>query len=207
MRHLQGTACPRMPLPASWDAFLKSLSSCTRQSLKKRLKHAAALFRITRLDGRDDALMIDHLIYMAARRTRDDLDPNTALLGSMLKRCAATGQVHMLMLWKDDAPVAGVASLIDRKERSFGLYVTSFDEGFAQYSPGRVAVALSIRDAIEAGMNVFDFLRGEEPYKFQFGGVSRHNRTLIIERPTLQAALRRSLSGVREQLRMLRDSA
>jgi CelD/BcsL family acetyltransferase involved in cellulose biosynthesis len=207
IRQSQGTACPRVNLPATWDACLKSLSSATRQSLKKRLKHAAAAFRVARFDGRNDARMIDSLIRMALQRTRDDLDPNTGILGGMLKRCAGAGRAHMLMLYHEDTPVAGVASLIDRKDRSFGLYVTSFDERFAEYSPGRVAVALAIRDAIEAGMKVFDFLRGEEPYKFQFGGVSRHNRTLVIERPTLQAALRRGLSGVREQLRMLRDSA
>ena len=51
-------------------------------------------------------------------------------------------------------------------------------------------------------LQVFDFVRGEEPYKFQFGARSRHNRTLIIERPTLQAALRRGISGVRDSLRI-----
>ena len=45
-------------------------------------------------------------------------------------------------------------------------------------------------------LTTFDFLRGEEPYKFQ------HNRTLIIERPTLQAALRRGISEVRDSLRI-----
>ena len=74
-------------------------------------------------------------------------------------------------------------------------------------SVGAVAVALAIRDAIGMGMRVFDFLRGEESYKFQFGGVTHHNQTLVIERPTLQAALRRSISSVRKQLRSLRKSA
>jgi CelD/BcsL family acetyltransferase involved in cellulose biosynthesis len=117
----------------------------------------------------------------------------------MLRRCAEADLARMLMLWKGVTPVAGVASLVNRKRRSMCLYVTSFDEAFSPLSPGRVTVAL---DAIGQGMTEFDFLRGEEPYKFQFGAVSRHNRTLIVERPTLQAAVRRAITGVRETLRI-----
>lgn len=198
----QGTPCPRMPLPASWDEFMQGMSYTSRQSLRKRMKKAECAFRLTRFDGASDEHQIDALILLAINRTREQPDPNIWRLHSMLRHCALAGLAHMVMLWKDDTPIAGVASLINHKTKSMGLYVTAFDEAHSDYSPGRVAVALSIRDAIAMGMREYDFLRGEEPYKFQFGGVSAHNRTLIIERPTLQAALRRGISGVRESLRI-----
>jgi CelD/BcsL family acetyltransferase involved in cellulose biosynthesis len=198
----QGTPCPRMNLPATWEAFMASLSYSTRQSLRKRIKKAEREFRITHLDGRNDEMMIDALIEMALRRMREQPDPHTWRLHSMLRRCAMAGSAWMVMLWRDGTPVAGAGALIDRKESSLGLYVTAFDEGFADYSPGRVATALAIRGAIGMGMKVFDFLRGEEPYKLQFGAVSRHNRIVLAERPTLQTALRKGLSGLRERLRI-----
>jgi CelD/BcsL family acetyltransferase involved in cellulose biosynthesis len=135
--------------------------------------------------------MIDPLIEMAICRTRAQPDPHTWRLHSMLRQCARAGLAHVVMLLDGHTPVAGAAALINRKDRSLGLYLTAFDECYAQCSPGRVVISAMIRDAIDMKMRVFDFLRGEEPYKMQFGGVSRHNRTLIIERPTLQAALRR----------------
>ena len=36
-------------------------------------------------------------------------------------------------------------------------------------APGIVLLGHVIRDAIERGVPVFDFLRGEEPYKYSFG--------------------------------------
>ncbi len=198
----QGTPCPRMPLPTTWDELVQGLSYSTRQSLRKRMRRAESEFRLTRFDGQHDERQIDALIQLALRRTREQPDPHIWRLHSMLRQCAAAGLAHMVMLWKDQTPVAGVASLINRKSNSMGLYVTAFDESFSEFSPGRVAVALSIRDALDMGMREYDFLRGEEPYKFQLGAVSGHNRTLIIERPTLQAALRRGISGVRETLRI-----
>jgi CelD/BcsL family acetyltransferase involved in cellulose biosynthesis len=190
---------------------MRSLSPATRNSLRKRLNRAERVFQVERLDGpRDTAqidAMIDPLIEMAIRRTRAQPDPHTWRLHSMLRQCARAGLAHVVMLLDGHTPVAGAAALMNRKDRSLGLYLTAFDERYAQCSPGRVVISAMIRDAIDMKMRVFDFLRGEEPYKMQFGGVSRHNRTLIIERPTLQAALRRGLNGVREHLRMLRDSA
>jgi CelD/BcsL family acetyltransferase involved in cellulose biosynthesis len=198
----QGTPCPRMRLPDTWEAFVQGLSAATRQSLRKRMRSAEKAFRLTRSSGVDAQQPIDALMQMAVWRTRDDPDPHTWRLHSMLRRCAMDGAAHVLMLWKDQTPVAGVGGLIDRKGASLGVYVTSFNEDFADFSPGRVAVALAIRDAIEMRLKVFDFLRGEEPYKFQFGAESRHNRTALIERHSLQTALRRSVSGLRERLRM-----
>jgi CelD/BcsL family acetyltransferase involved in cellulose biosynthesis len=198
----QGTPCPGMPLPATWEELMQSLSRSTRQSLRKRMRVAEKEFRVTRFDGRDDEAMIDALIQMAIARTRDDPDPHTWRLHGPLRRCAAAGIGRMVMLWRGRTPAAAVASLIDARTSSNGLWVTSFDERFAELSPGRVAVAIAIRDAIEAGLRHFDFMRGEEPYKFQFGAVSAHNRTLNMERPTFQAALRRGISGVRESLRI-----
>ncbi|HVP73185.1 MAG TPA: GNAT family N-acetyltransferase [Phycisphaerales bacterium] len=198
-----GTACPWMKLPETWDEFLRGLSSPTRQSLRRRLRTAEREFRLTIDEGAAISdPMIAALIGMAARRTRLEADPHVLRLETILRRCANDGLVRMVTLWKGGVPAAGVAGLIDRKRGAWCLYVTSFDEALARHSPGRVAIALAIRDAIVMKMESFDFLRGEEPYKFQFGAQSRHNRTLIIERPSLQAALRRGISGVRDSLRI-----
>lgn len=202
-RDNQGTACPQMPLPDSWEPFVQGLSYSTRQSLRKRMRMAQSRFRHTASQG-DEITdgMIEAVIRMASDRTRVESDPHIGRLGGILRQCARANLLRLIMLWDGGLPVAGVAGLIDRKRRAWCLYVTSFDEAYAVHSPGRVAIALAIRDAIEMKMEIFDFLRGEEPYKFQFGAESRHNRTLIIERPTLQAALRRGITGVRESLRL-----
>ena len=54
---------------------------------------------------------------------------------------------------------------------SVGLYNSGFDPVHARLAPGIVLLGHVIRDAIERRVPVFDFLRGEEPYKYAFGPV------------------------------------
>lgn len=197
----QGTGCPRMALPATWEQYLRGLSSATRQSLRRRLREAEGRFIVQRSDAGGPAhLMVDALIDMAEHRTREHPDPHTWRLAAPLKRCADAGLAKLLTLRHDGEPAACVAMLLDAKDRSCGVWVTSFNERFAEFSPGRVAVALAIRDAIAEGWTWFDFMRGQESYKFQFGASNVHSRTVMMQRSTLQATLRRGLHGVREAL-------
>ena len=41
---------------------------------------------------------------------------------------------------------------------------------FGDLSPGIVLLAYNIRHAIEQGYAYYDFLRGDEPYKYRMGG-------------------------------------
>jgi CelD/BcsL family acetyltransferase involved in cellulose biosynthesis len=50
-------------------------------------------------------------------------------------------------------------------------------------SPGVVLIARTIEDAIARGFRRYDFLRGEEPYKYGFGAVPRDVLRVTLERP------------------------
>ena len=52
---------------------------------------------------------------------------------------------------------------------SVGLYNSGFDPLHAKLAPGIVLLTHVIRDAINRGVPEFDFLRGEEAYKYAFG--------------------------------------
>lgn len=62
-------------------------------------------------------------------------------------------------------------SFID--ESGYYLYNSSYDLGLAEASPGNVVLGEAIKGAIELGLTVFDFLKGDEPYKFRLGAESR----------------------------------
>ena len=53
-----------------------------------------------------------------------------------------------------------------------GLYNSGFAPERAALSPGVVLLAHLIRDAIERRCQKFDFLRGEERYKYEFEPVA-----------------------------------
>jgi CelD/BcsL family acetyltransferase involved in cellulose biosynthesis len=59
-------------------------------------------------------------------------------------------------------------------ERLF-LYLSGFDPRFAFESPGTILLGTMIQRAIEEGRREIHFLRGDEAYKFAWGGTPRMN--------------------------------
>jgi CelD/BcsL family acetyltransferase involved in cellulose biosynthesis len=53
------------------------------------------------------------------------------------------------------------------------LYNSAFDRTYADASPGVVLIASLIEFAIEEGQMIFDFLKGDETYKFRLGARPR----------------------------------
>ena len=53
------------------------------------------------------------------------------------------------------------------------LYNSAFDRGYWEASPGVVLIASLIEFAIEEEQMVFDFLKGDETYKFRLGAEPR----------------------------------
>jgi hypothetical protein len=49
------------------------------------------------------------------------------------------------------------------------VYNSGYDPGYAHVSAGMVLVGMMIEDAARLGLTVFDFLRGNEAYKYRFG--------------------------------------
>ena len=79
----------------------------------------------------------------------------------------ANSKINDVTRYGEGAPVAAFLCL--EYAGRVGLYNSGFDPARAQLAPGIVLLAHVIRDAIERGVPVFDFLRGEEPYKYGFG--------------------------------------
>ena len=53
------------------------------------------------------------------------------------------------------------------------VYNSAHAQKFSNLSPGIVLMGLLIQEAIEEGYQVFDFMRGDEEYKYQLGGQDR----------------------------------
>jgi CelD/BcsL family acetyltransferase involved in cellulose biosynthesis len=64
---------------------------------------------------------------------------------------------------------------------TFYSYLGGFDPELKACSPGTVILAYAIQQAIEEGLRNWDFLRGEEPYKFTWGGVVVPKYNLVLE--------------------------
>ena len=58
-------------------------------------------------------------------------------------------------------------------KRKFLYYQSGYDPAWRSKSVGLVLLAHTVRDAFAEGLAEFDFLRGDEPYKYDLGGKDR----------------------------------
>jgi CelD/BcsL family acetyltransferase involved in cellulose biosynthesis len=167
--------CPVLELPFSWESYLERLSGKDRHELKRKIRKlerelpgSSARFHASPEGWEGELgkfLRLHRLSKVGKARFMDER--MEAFFREVTRALAAAGWAR---LWFLDHEGAGVAAFLCFEYRgSVGLYNSGFDPQHAKLSPGIVLLAHVIRDAIERGVPLFDFLRGEEPYKYAFG--------------------------------------
>jgi CelD/BcsL family acetyltransferase involved in cellulose biosynthesis len=167
--------CPVLALPATWDEYLARLSGKDRHELRRKMRRlerelpGVAVRSHAAVAGWDEALgrflhlhrlsKVGKARFMDERMERFFRDATLAL--------ARAGWARLWFLEHDGVPVASFLCL--ERGGSVGLYNSGFDPAHARLAPGIVLLAHVIMDAIAQGVPVFDFLRGEESYKQDFG--------------------------------------
>ncbi len=87
---------------------------------------------------------------------------------------------------------------------SFGDRLCYYQGGFeptkAKLSLGTVLTARAIQTAVDEGKSVFDFLRGDEPYKAKWTGVAAKNARRLISRSRMLAPVVRFVQRVEDRI-------
>jgi len=79
------------------------------------------------------------------------------------------GWLRLTLLEREGKPLAGMFSFAAKK--AWSVYNSAYDHTEGELAPGMVLMSETIRLAAEEGCEVFDMLRGDEPYKYRFGAV------------------------------------
>jgi hypothetical protein len=206
---IDNSICPFTPLPADWDSYLESrLSANTRQKVRRVLRQVEKSdeLRITHADKDTFERDLEILLRFWTERwgSQKGLRLNSILKNNrlMLRHCFADGALFLPILWQGERPVGALAILVDARKKSFLFHMAGRDQTFESPPPGLVLHAHSIRHAIENGFVTYDFLRGNEPYKYSFGAEERRITSFIVatkdeknlggrlDRRTLPAVLR-----------------
>jgi CelD/BcsL family acetyltransferase involved in cellulose biosynthesis len=96
-------------------------------------------------------------------------------------RCAfEAGCLHLAFLEIDGKKAAGYLSF-DYLNRLW-VYNSGIDRSFTEYSPGWVLLGELLKWANENQRSAFDFMRGDEDYKYRFGATDRFVMRAIIEK-------------------------
>jgi len=83
----------------------------------------------------------------------------------------AAGSLRLYVLKLEGRIIAVYYGFLYRDRACY--YLGGFDSDFANLSPGKLLLAHAIEQAVREGAREFDFLRGQESYKYEWGAVDK----------------------------------
>ncbi|RCW21155.1 CelD/BcsL family acetyltransferase involved in cellulose biosynthesis [Ciceribacter lividus] len=175
--NIDNCICPVITLPETWETYLEQhMSAQSRQKLRRFLRKVEddPAYRITwatpeTIDRDLDILFDFWRIRWQPQKGAEMTERLIRASREMLMDCFADGNLDVPVLWHEDRPLGALANIIDRQKKTVLFYITGRDEEWKLPSPGLVLHGTCIRRAIGEGFRFYDFLRGNEPYKYMFG--------------------------------------
>ena len=168
--------CPYIDLPDTFEAYVaEKLSSNTRQKIRRFLRklESSSEYTLTTTSAatqsRDVQILEQLWSNMWSGRKGADTQRLATKYGMIVQRGLDDETVHLSVLWHGDTPVGVLASFVDWDKSRLLFFVSGRDEDFRDLPVGLVLHACNIRWAIENGLRTYDFLRGNEAYKYSLG--------------------------------------
>lgn len=169
---------PRIALNGSFEDYLAGIDKKQRHEIRRKMRRAAESGRV-RFHVIDQNADIESELGSFFNLMIQD--PNKALFLKDMMRDQMSDALHAAhrsgYLWLAFLEVDGVkaaASLnFDYRNKLWG-YNSGVSRDFMELSPGWVLLGHVIQWCCENGRYEFDFMRGDEEYKYRFGGVNKY---------------------------------
>jgi CelD/BcsL family acetyltransferase involved in cellulose biosynthesis len=169
---------PYIALPGDFEQYLGSLDKKQRHEIRRKMRRASETGRNVRWyivanESNLDAEIEGFFALMAN-------DPRkaaflTEAMRQQMKRSAhdlfRAGLLQLAFMEVDGEKACGYFN-IDYNDRIW-VYNSGLDRRFNELSPGWVLLAHLLEWANQNKRREYDFLRGDEDYKYKFGGVNR----------------------------------
>jgi CelD/BcsL family acetyltransferase involved in cellulose biosynthesis len=185
LRRRRPTPHPGIELPESFDQYLAALSRKRRKDLRRHLRRLED-GRVVLHDVTDPAALAAAIDRWQDIRVRwwqhrgKRMDPEHAstrfrdFLGDLVALMVPAGLAQVWELHHDGEVVGVEVNLTD--SRTYYSWMGAYEPGAAQLGLGKLAIAESIRQSIEAGRSYYDLMVGDEDYKYSYGASDRYCR-------------------------------
>lgn len=162
-----------LELPATWEGYLQLLTTKQRHELKRKLRRLTEMgkvnFRTSTDANPNDIDMFIRLFQVSRGDKAKFLTPQReSFFRSLFSTMAQTKLLRLNVLELNTTPVAATICL-DFKDIVY-LYNSGYDPEFSWLSTGLISKAMCIQDSIQRKKKCFDFLKGDEEYKYHLGG-------------------------------------
>jgi CelD/BcsL family acetyltransferase involved in cellulose biosynthesis len=184
--------CPVTTIPegADFDGFLATLDKKERHEVRRKIRRAETAGEIRLTVSATPLAHLDDFIWLHQKRWGvEGLFPETAggdcsrrFFRHLFRHFGPDGPARLTRLTVGDRLVASGIHFDDGDRVLY--YNAGVDPDARDLSPGVVMVAEYVKLAIATGRHQIDFLRGNEPYKYEWGAVDEPIQRILVSRNT-----------------------
>jgi CelD/BcsL family acetyltransferase involved in cellulose biosynthesis len=182
--------CPVVTLPqaGSFDDFLASLGGTERHEIRRKMRRAEAVGPIRLTRSSDPLADLPAFIELHQKRWgAEGLFPDTAggamsrvFFRRLFELLGPDGPLILSFLAVGDRRIGAGVHLEDGASPLY--YNAGIDPDARELSPGVLMVASYVQAALAGGFRRMDFLRGDEPYKYEWGAQDEPIQRLLVRR-------------------------
>jgi CelD/BcsL family acetyltransferase involved in cellulose biosynthesis len=174
-------------LTGDFESYLAGIDKKQRHEIRRKMRRAAEYELPVSWYILDDETRLDEYMQAFLKLMENDPDKANFLSPAMRLQMANaaraawhSGWLQLAFLEVDGQKAAGYLNF-DYNGRIW-VYNSGLDQRFLELSPGWVLLGHLLQWANENKRSVFDFMRGEESYKFKFGGVKHFVIRVKVQR-------------------------
>ena len=167
-----------VPLPGDFEEYLMNIDKKQRHEIRRKIRRAEGDERDVRWylvedESTLDAEIDDFLALMANDHHKEDFltEVMRTQMRTSVHAAFKAGWLQLAFIEVDGYKAAGYLNF-DYGNHIY-VYNSGLDYDYGDLSPGWVLLGYLLQWANENGRAEFDFMRGDEDYKFKFGGVKR----------------------------------
>ncbi len=178
---------PRIALASNWEDYLAGLQGKQRREIRRKMKRAATHFEpvtwyiVEQESSLDDE--IDAFFQLMATAPEKDTFLTKVMISQMRSAVHTAFQAGWLQLAFIEINGEKAAAYLNFDyDNQIWVYNSGINWKYRELSPGWVLLGHLIQWAIDNGRTAFDMMRGDEIYKYRFGGVDRFVTRVQIRR-------------------------
>ena len=180
-------------MPTS-TSYLATLGKKERHEIRRKLRRAEAAGDIALTDSADPLADLEAFIDLHQKRwgalglfpPTPGGDASRTLVRRLFEEHGTDGPLRLAFLTVGGRRIA--AGIHFRTADGYLYYNAGVDPDARDLSPGVVMVAEYVRRALAEGAPRLDFLRGDEPYKYEWGAVDEPIQRLLVRRDAAKGA-------------------
>ena len=178
---------PFLVLPNSWEEYLSSLRKKHRHELRRKIRRLEETVEFSSGDIYDSGEIynnLDEFIYLhkiSSKEKENFMNENREkFFKELILNLSKENKIIYSYLKVENKTVSSSISFYLNDTRY--LYNSGFDPKYNYLSVGLLNHAFAIQRSISKRFNIFDFMRGNERYKYELGGIDKLIYSITISK-------------------------